>query len=270
MVSVSGISRPMACAVGEVIEGQSAEAAGLEAGDIILQFGGTNVMSTAHFIDLVAGWGAHPASITVRRDGNEMRYAVRPEYDDELGRALIGVRVGDAETGIMPWMQFKDPWRQIRYDASQIFRILRALMTPSEAGSAGKGLGGPIMIFATLWAAIKSNLLNAIGFLRLVNVNLAILNLLPIPVLDGGHIIFTLWEIVTRRRPNPKVVNALVNVFAFFLIAALLLLSWFDIRRYGTMRRVVRERADELRTAYSNRVQEAEDRAEQTETTNSP
>jgi regulator of sigma E protease len=67
--------------------------------------------------------------------------------------------------------------------------------------------------------------------LRCICVNLAIINLLPFPVLDGGHIMFALWEIVTRRKPNFKVVNALVNAFAILLIGLMLLLVYRDGRR---------------------------------------
>jgi len=58
-----------------------------------------------------------------------------------------------------------------------------------------------------------------------------VLNLLPLPVLDGGHICFSLWEGVTRRKVHPKVVGTLVNIFAILLISAMLFLSWRDVDR---------------------------------------
>jgi membrane-associated protease RseP (regulator of RpoE activity) len=84
------------------------------------------------------------------------------------------------------------------------------------------------------------SLLNAVGFLRFLNVNLAILNLLPIPVLDGGHVLFSLWEGITRRRAHPRFVNILVNTFAGLLIAVFLLLTVMDVRRSPRLFRAFR------------------------------
>ena len=76
-----------------------------------------------------------------------------------------------------------------------------------------------------------------IFFIALLSAAVGLLNLFPIPVLDGGHIVFSLWEGITRRKAHPKVVNLLVNVFAALLIAALILLSVRDIIRAPKMLR---------------------------------
>ena len=86
------------------------------------------------------------------------------------------------------------------------------------------------MIFMTLWNSIQTSLLNALGFIRFLCINLAILNLLPLPILDGGHVVFALWEMVTRRKPHPRVINTLVNVFSCLLIAAVLFLTLRDVK----------------------------------------
>jgi regulator of sigma E protease len=93
------------------------------------------------------------------------------------------------------------------------------------------------MILATLWISIKASLLNGVGFIRFLNVNLAILNLLPIPVLDGGHVLFAVWEAIFRRPAHPKVVTALVNVFASLLIAVFILLTYRDVLRVPSLMR---------------------------------
>jgi regulator of sigma E protease len=131
----------------------------------------------------------------------------------------------------MPWMLYKNPVDQLRYDALAIVRVLKALVTPAEARQAAGGLGGPIAIFSMLTMSIKMGLVNTLGLIRFLNVNLAVLNLLPIPVLDGGHIVFALWHGITRRRVNVKVQTALINLFAVLLIGAMLVLSFKDIDR---------------------------------------
>jgi len=81
----------------------------------------------------------------------------------------------------------------------------------------------------TLWLSMQISILNAVAFMRFLNINLAIINMLPLPVLDGGHVMFALWEGITRRKPHPGFVNALVNVFAVLLITLMIFLSLRDL-----------------------------------------
>ena len=74
-------------------------------------------------------------------------------------------------------------------------------------------------------------LVNTLGFVRFININLAILNLMPIPVLDGGHIVFSLWHGITRRKVNAKMQGILIQICAFLLIGAMLLITFNDIDR---------------------------------------
>ena len=71
-------------------------------------------------------------------------------------------------------------------------------------------------------------MLAGLGFVRLININLAVMNLLPIPVLDGGHIIFSLYEGITRRKIPAKIVSTLIQIFAVLLISLMVLLTWRD------------------------------------------
>ena len=82
-----------------------------------------------------------------------------------------------------------------------------------------------------IWFALKMGIINALGLIRFININLAILNLLPLPVLDGGHIVFSLYEGITRRKVHPKVITTLVNAFAILLISAMFFLSVRDVDR---------------------------------------
>jgi regulator of sigma E protease len=74
----------------------------------------------------------------------------------------------------------------------------------------------------------------------MICVNLAILNLLPLPVLDGGHIFFALFEVITRRKPHPKVVMVLVNACAALLIGLMALLFYRDIARNVKVNKALR------------------------------
>ena len=141
---------------------------------------------------------------------------------------MVGVQLGGSG---MPWMLYKNPVDQLKYDALAIVRVLKALVTPAEAKQAAGGLGGPIAIFTMLTLSIKMGLVNTLGLIRFLNINLAVLNLMPIPVLDGGHIVFALWHGITRHKVNVRIQTALINFFAILLIGAMLILSFKDIDR---------------------------------------
>ena len=121
-----------------------------------------------------------------------------PKFDNDANRVMIGVKLGGAAS--MPWTLNGNPFEQIKKDSDAIFRLLKALTTKEEAGQAAKGLGGPVAIFSMIWIALKMGIINALALMRFININLAILNLLPIPVLDGGHIVFSLFEGITRKK----------------------------------------------------------------------
>ncbi len=226
---LAGVARQgVPCLLKGIMPGSSADQAGLKPNDVVKRFDGIVVHGTLEFIELVGERADKEVSIVVERGGEDIELVVIPRYSEEHDQVLIGVRPTDV---IMPWMHEKRPVAQLRGDAMGIVRLLKALVTPKESKHAARGLGGPVMIFAALWIAIKISIFNAFGFLRFLNVNLAILNLLPIPVLDGGHIMFSLWELITHRKAHPKFVNVLVNAFAILLIGTFLLLTFRDVDR---------------------------------------
>jgi len=250
---IEGIARAMSCVVSGVSPDGSAGEAGIREDDIVREFSGVKVVGTEHFIGLVDERAGLPTPIVVERAGGLVQLEVTPRHNPEMGRALIGVSVSSGLQGnVMPWMQYRRPLEQVKDDAMGIARILRALLTPREARQAARSLGGPIMIFAALWVSIKISFLNAIGFLRFLNVNLAILNLLPIPVLDGGHVVFSVWEGVTRRKVHPRVANALINVCAVLLISLLILLSFRDVLRVPRLFRMFRSQPEAVEKDSAN------------------
>ena len=115
-------------------------------------------------------------------------------------------------------------------EVDTVVRVLKALTLPKsegEAKRAASGLGGPIMIFSIFVQVIQNGLWVCLGFLRLICVNLALLNLLPIPVLDGGHILFALYAIVRRKEPSARFIAVVTNVF---VVLFLLLFAVFIYR----------------------------------------
>lgn len=226
--TVQGVDEGAVCKIGLVEPGSTADRAGLRSGDVIKAFNGEPVAGRGQLVSLVQSREGLETAIRVERAGQMVDALVTPALDRDAGQVRIGI-VFDA--------MVMTPMAQIRNDATGIVRMLKALMTPRKAKRAAQQIGGPVSIIATFWLYTQAGFMLALGFARFLNVNLAILNLLPIPVLDGGHIIFSLWEGITRRPLSERVVRALVNGFAVVLIALMILLTYRDGLRWLRIRR---------------------------------
>lgn len=221
---ITGLAKSTPCFVLEVVTGSSAEKAGIQRGDVITRFNGIKLFGVDHLIDLVDQHASETVDAEILRKGDKITVRVTPEYDEEAERALIGIYFN-------PYDIHRKPIEQIKGWGSPVFRILKALVTPSEAKNAASALGGPVSIFRMFWWAAQSSLLLALWFTGLINVNLAILNILPIPILDGGHLLFSLIEIVTGKPMNAKVLLFLYKIFMILLITIFVLITFNDFRR---------------------------------------
>ncbi len=231
---VAGVAPKSLCTIAGVISNSVAAAAGVQPGDALRSVNSVPVVSPGQFVDYMTLSGTNAVSLVLVRQGQPVTLHLTPRFDPEHGRPMLGVQLGSPYDNVPVWMQYRNPWRQISTDGAAVFRLLRALIFPQHTGEAkraAQSVGGPLFIIVMLWQVLQTSLLSSLGFLRLISVNLAIINLLPIPVLDGGHVIFALWEMITRRPIHPRVVSALVNGFAVLLIGLMLLLVGRDSLR---------------------------------------
>lgn len=236
--SLVGVTGCNLCQVLQVAPNMSAAAAGMQAGDLITAFDGVPVWSRGHLSQLVGERQGRTVMVTVERQGEDgpatLELSVTPAFDVETDKARIGIVFNtmavEHDTVIHP-----RPMEQIRTHSSAIVRVLRALVTPKQAKAASQAVGGPVAIMVSYWAIVKTSIMLAVWFTGFLNVNLAMLNLLPIPVLDGGHIVFSIWELIFRKPVSPKFVNALVNIFAVLLIGIMIILSVRDLDRFTSL-----------------------------------
>lgn len=232
---------PLSLGVGSVVPDSPADKAGLRRGDVILTIDGKPFERIEQLTDR-----ANPrdsVTLAVRTlteptaDPREVTLVpeVLPALPGEVDpQPRLGIVVGMFGQGRFQWMAERGVWAQLRADAMGVFRVLEALCAPKaegEAGRAASGLGGPIMIFGLFVQVVQTGLWASLGFLRLICVNLALLNLLPLPVLDGGHILFALYAMIFRREAPAKVINILTNVFVWVLIGLFVILIYRDSMR---------------------------------------
>ena len=223
--------------IGEVPPDGPAAAAGLKAGDVVKSVGGRPVSTWTDMQTEIQIAGGKPVELVVERSGTppaSETLSVTPKRDEVTGAWYIMALSVSNATGAVAWMPDRSPLRQLAWDAGSIFRVLKGLVTPKEAKATSQALGGPVMIAEGLYRQVRRDPLDGLGFLRFLNVNLAILNLLPIPVLDGGLIMFSLFALIFRRRVPDFIVKYLSLTFMVILMGLMGLLilrdSWRSYR----------------------------------------
>ena len=244
---IPGLGEVTLCRVLMVEPDSSAERAGIQPGDRIRTLSGVKVLSIEHLISLVSAQADQAVPMQVERDGQAVTLSVTPKLDPALHRARIGIRFDtmaidyDRVVHIPPSVQLKS-------HATMIIRVLRSLVTPKEAKATSQGLGGPIMILYMTAEMVRKSIMVAIWFTCFLNVNLAILNLLPIPLLDGGHVFFALIEAVTRRAVPAKIMQWLYQIFFVLLIGVIILLSGRDVLMLFKLRHMMKAAATPMVT----------------------
>jgi regulator of sigma E protease len=214
--------------IGAVVKDGPAAKAGIREGDRVVKVGDREVESWAEMQTEVQISGGNPVPFTLENGGETRTVTVTPARHEATGAYYIMALSTTNHAGAVSWMPSRNPLKQLAWDAGSIFRVLKGLVTPKEAKATSQALGGPVMIAEGLYQQVRRDIWDGVGFLRFLNVNLAILNLLPIPVLDGGLILFSLIALVFRRRVPTFIVKYLSLFFMVLLMGLMGLLILRD------------------------------------------
>lgn len=216
--------------VSEVYPGMPAQAAGLRAGDKVVAVGGTATETVAEVRDAISANPGKPIDITVERDGARVTLQVTPSKDPETGQGMIGVLLSE------PW-QRASVFRALRAGATftvDISKGLLVMLGRMITGRVKPEVAGPIGIAQAVSQTARLGMVNLLYLAALLNVNLGLLNLLPIPVLDGGWIVLLGIEAL-RRRPLNEEQEAFARMVGMAILALLIAFATFsDIARLGT------------------------------------
>lgn len=208
-------------------EDSPARKAGLNPGDAILEINGKKVDSYEMFTEAVRLSEGEPIRLTVRPEGeNDLKtVVVSAEWNEKAERWLIGIMMGVHYADVHP-----APLRQIRYFTGVITRTFKAFARKKERMEAASQVGGAVMILGSMGMTVKNSIIEGLWITALVNVNLAIINLLPLIILDGGHIMVALYEMVSGRKPHRGLITGMANVMVVVLLSLMVLLTFKDIR----------------------------------------
>jgi regulator of sigma E protease len=221
----------------EVMPGSAAEKADLKQGDRIISFAGVPIAGREQLIDLVRKRGGQLTEMWIDRGAQKVALNITPTVDPTTKTGRIGVVFGVSSTQIyIVQKPGPTPLEQVRDVIDKTFATIGALIHSRETGVGAKDLSGPVGILAILANAVNSDYRLALSFLVLLNINLTIINLLPIPVLDGGHILMAIIEKIRRRPLSIKFVEYTTTGFAVLLISFMLYVTFFDIKRFSLFR----------------------------------
>jgi len=215
----------------EVATNSPAALAGLKSGDEVLALNGEKIHSFMAVVSAEDGMSnsvVKPLTLTIRRGGEQFDrtlVAVKPLQPTNSAPSF-GIVSWQGDTNVT--LAHPSPAEQIKVSAGQIFNTFGALFSKSEIGV--QQLGGAVMIIR-----VYSNLFQdddgwrrVLWFSVILNVNLALLNMLPLPVLDGGHILLSLIEWIRRRPVSAKILEKIQTGFAALLIGFMVYIAFFD------------------------------------------
>lgn len=213
-----------------LVPGAPAILAGLKAGDIIEKVNGKVIPNFKAFQTVVKPLKDTPFLMQVKRGDKllDIKLAAAQRQIYEIGVSLM---ILDHPT---PWQQFTNvlnmSYKSLR--GLGVFFMNKAGISKQKSAIKPRNLSGPIGLATTLYRSVKTGSIRfGLYFVVLVSFALAIFNLLPLPVLDGGHMTLALIEIVVRRPLHDGVIKALTFIFIFLLILLMIYVTYFDVLR---------------------------------------
>lgn len=215
--------------VSQIQSNMPAADAGLLPGDLLLELDGLPIESSAFLSLYLKNHSGGAIDLTVLREGEKVVLPIEPKIAPGESTPRFGFAYYyEAKTEHV----HRDPVTQIILMAKNMKQTLFALVN-TNSDVRVKNMSGPVGIVHGLTSMARFGMMDLIWFLALINVNLAIFNLLPVPVLDGGHMFFaTISKIIGRPLPR-KLMENLQVAFMILLFSFVIYVSFFDVQRVG-------------------------------------
>jgi len=223
--------------IGEINEGTPAYRTGLKKGDLVVSIDGVKISTWEDMAKMITTSKGQTLSISVIRSNSMRVVDVTPEpkifkniFNEDIERYVIGVTAsGDFFTKDLNVFQalsqsFIQTYQITALTIKGVVKLFQGTVSP-------KTLGGPIMIAQMAGQEARAGVVNFVFFIALISINLAILNFLPIPVLDGGHLLFFFVEAVTGRPVSIKIREIAQQAGIFVLILLMIYVFYNDIAR---------------------------------------
>jgi len=225
-----GLTLGMQVFVDSVVKGSPAEAAGLKAGDEFIQVEGQDLDGVRHLIREIQSHAGQLLSLLVLRDGVTLRLQIMPKAENEHGVGKAGVHLVSKPMA-EPVMYQRGIWDGVVYGFERTYEMtvltVQVMGKMVTAAISPENLGGPIAIAQLAGRTADLGLVAFITFLALISVNLGVLNLLPVPILDGGHLVYLGLEKL-RGKPLSDVVMERTQMVGVLLIGMLMVFAFYN------------------------------------------
>lgn len=238
-VAVCMIGVPSATSkIGDVMKDKPAARAGIMPGDRVAAINGARVSSWNDMAERIAGSGGKSLELLLERKGKTFSVQVTPEM--RTAKDLLGDTVTSPVIGIVVSDEYVTerfgPLESLLKGAEQTWTVTRLTVVAVAKMIGGSisadNIGGPIMIAKMAGEQAKTGIVSFLAFMALLSINLGLLNLLPIPILDGGHLVFYSWEIIFRKPVHMKIREVAQQVGLVLLIGLMAFAFYNDIVRY--------------------------------------
>jgi len=230
---VAGVAVEQVVPEGEDGLSTPASKADVQAGDVIKSAAGLRVTSTRQLVDIIQAQDNKEFQLDLLRGDKRIQVSITPK-DNRLGVALkqdIGLIFKPEPIRYSKELAHPSPAAQIGDVLEKIAITFKALGRGKDSGVGAKDLSGPVGIFGMLAIQVNHDLRLALSFLVLLNINLAILNLLPVPVLDGGHILLSIIEWIRKEPVSVKIQEWATTAFAALLLCFFVYVTFADVKR---------------------------------------
>ncbi len=212
----------------QIADSRPAKNMGLQVGDLITEANGEKITHSQQFVDVIKNNAGKDISIKWNRGGSEMSGTVKPDADSTIGIG-IGKYTGTVKTinynviSAIP-QGASDLWHYgVVLFVKSMWKIIKGDIPFSKA------VGGPVKIAQYAGQSAEGGLLSFLGFMAMLSITLAIINILPFPALDGGHFMFLLYEGIFRKPVSHKIQIVVQNVGFIILMAFMAFVVYNDI-----------------------------------------
>ena len=214
--------------IGQVSDQSAAHEAGLQTSDKIISIDGVDIHSWDEMTSIVRSSADKTLSMTIQRNGDTKNVSITPKSVEGQNGSKIG-QLGVTRTldnSILSILGYG-----FSQTISVIVLVLSALGSIFTKGFNLNQLGGPVAIYSLTSQVAKNGLIDLLSFMGMISANLGVMNLLPIPALDGGKLVLNFIEGIRKKPLDPEKEGYLTIAGAIFLFALMLLVTWNDIMK---------------------------------------